>query len=481
MDYLDPRKQRTHTIRLMVIYVVTAIVILLATAALLRIAHGASLGKDGQVVQNGFVFVSSQPGNGTVYVNGKEKGATSVRLQLPEGPYSLDVKRTGYHTWHRDVKVIGDSVVRYDYPLLVPTDLIASPVKTYSTVPVLTLQSPDRRWMLIQQPGSLLGFDMFDMNDPKAVVSNAKSISFPESVLTSASGEQSWTLTEWSNDNRHVVLQHNFTGGSEYVLLDRDDPSKSVNLTKTLHLNPGQVVSLRDKKFDQYYIFDGPAKTVSAVTLSNPDTETPVLTGALAFKSYAADMLLYVTETNAQPGHVESMLRDGDSTYRIADHLAGAPYLLNLAQYSGDWFVAVGSSAAKLTTLKPVRLLKMPAPNYIDFSANTRFIMVENGQQFAMYDAEYDKSYNYIVSQPLDAPQPHAIWMDGDRVTYVSGGKQVIFDYDNLNTQTLSATTPGLLPFFDRNYHFIYNLTPASAATGQSILTQTGLLIPKDQ
>jgi hypothetical protein len=88
-------------------------------------------------------------------------------------------------------------------------------------------------------------------------------------------------------------------------------------------------------------------------------------------------------------------------------------------------------------------------------------------------------AYHYISSHPLDAPQTHASWMDGDRLTYVSAGKMIIFDYDNTNQQTLVNADSHYEPAFAPNYKFVYNLAPASGEPFD--LNQTPLLAPADQ
>lgn len=498
MDFLDPRKQRFHMVRLIVGYILIGLAVLGATVVLLYQAHGFGLGKHGEVVQNGFVFLSSQPQGAQIYIDNKPyKDTTSSRLQLPEGTYTVRLQRDGYNSWQRTIDVVGGSVARYDYPMLIPKTLTQSPIRNYASPPGFATQSPDRRWLLVQQTGSVLGFDLYDLRDPKKVGDNTTAITLPTSIVSSqAAPGQSWSLLEWSTDNQHLILTHGWSGGSEYILVDHQNPDKSVNLTKTLNLSAGEVISLHDKKFDKYYIFNPDAKTVTTATVDSP-TPVPALTGVLAFKSYGSDMILYATEAGASPGKVLTMLKDGDVTYKINEVGTGGPYLMDLAQYDNDWFVAVGASvdnkvyvfknpqavrkSGKVANLVPVQILRVTGPNYLAFSSNTQFVMVENGTSFAVYDAENDKGYTYVSTAPLDAGQPHAIWMDGDRISYVSGGKVVEFDYDYINNQTLVASAPTLGPFFDRDYRYVYTLTPATAATGQSILTSTSLLSSKDQ
>lgn len=498
MDFLDPRKQRFHMVRLIVGYILIGMAVLGATVVLLYQAHGFGLGKHGEVVQNGFVFLSSQPQGAQIYVDNKlNKGTTSSRLQLPEGSYTVKLQRDGYYPWQRTIDVIGGSVARYDYPMLIPKTLTPSPIRNYTSPPAFSTQSPDRRWLLVQQVGSVLGFDVYDLGDPTKISNNATNFNLSSSIVSSPTAPgQAWSLLEWSTDNQHIVLTHSWTGGSEYILVDRQNPDKSVNLTKTLSLSAGEVLSLHDKKFDKYYIFSPATKTLATAAVDNP-TRVAVLSGVLAYKSYGSNMILYATEAGASAGKVMTMLKDGDVTYKITEVGNGGPYLMDLAQYDGDWFVAVGASvdnkvyvfknpqavrkSGKVANLVPVQILRVTAPNYLAFSSNTQFVMVENGTSFAVYDVENDKGYTYASSAPLDAGQPHATWMDGDRITYVSGGKALEFDYDYINNQTLVASAPTLGPFFDRDYRYVYTLTPPTAATGQSILTETSLLTPADR
>jgi len=128
----------------------------------------------------------------------------------------------------------------------------------------------------------------------------------------------------------------------------------------------------------------------------------------------------------------------------------------------------------------PVDILKLATPTYLAISDNSQMFMVENGQDFSVYDAENDRTHTFHVDKPLDAPQVHATWMDGFRLRMVSGGQTVIFDYDGTNVQTLQPMAPGFKPLFDTGYQVLYSLSPAKTGP-QASLTATPLRTPKDQ
>jgi hypothetical protein len=516
MDFLDPRKQHAHMVRLLVGYMLIGVAVLIATMILLYQAYGFGLGKDGEVIQKGLVFVSTSPASARIYLDGKlYKSNTNTKLQLPAGQYTMELQRDGYNTWQRLLTVEGGGVQHFDYPKLFPAKVVSTPVRAYPVAPAFATQSPDRRWVLVQQTAAPLSFDLYDVADPKKVTSSATVVNIPDAAVTNAkAGAHSWKLVEWSTDNRHIVVQHTYTAeagaeATEYVLIDRQTPENALNLTKTLNLSPTKQLALHDKKFDKYYVYDTVAKTVGTTSIADAGKVTPLLDHVLAYKPYGADMVLYVSDQDSttgialDPGKVVSMLLDNGQTYKIREHNAAGPFLIDLAEYDNNWYVAVGAAsddkvyiyknlqrvrkASQTALLVPVRILRITAPNQLQFSSNTEFVMAENGTNFASYDAETDKGYTYTSKYPVDMPATHAAWMDSDRITYVSGGKLAVFDYDNLNGQTIAPASPDYTPFYDRDYKYVYTLVPTTAPAGVAAtsggmtLTSTSLLAPADQ
>ena len=505
MDFLDPKKHKAHERRLLVGYMLIGIAILLAMTVLLYLTRGFTL-KQGKVVQNGLVFVSSNPQGANVYLDGVRKDTTGTRLTIEAGTYAMKLVREGYRDWQRAVTVAGGDLLRVDYPFLVPKNLTSAKVADYSKAPSLNLQSPDRRWLLVQQPEALVDFDMYDLKDPKKITENKTSFSLPADLLTSATGAQSLKLVEWSNDNIHVVVQHIYDGKkSEYILIDRKTPAKSVNLTKQLKLAAATELTLQNKRYDHYFVHDTSDGSLSTNTLSEPELK-PILKDVTEYKSYGNDTVLYATTKDADKGFAKiRMYLDGRS-YTLRSVAQAKKYLLELSRYDDSWYAVAGSPAEgrvyvyqdPADALKrrpsqapvPVNILKVAGATRVSFSASSQFVAAENGQHFGVYDIEYDKSYTYEIEDKLDKPQTYATWMDDSRLQLVSGGKVVIFDYDNTNRQELVAHLPGYKPYFDSSYRYLYAFGKQPAKTadgaknpsaGKLEFTQTSMRTPADQ
>jgi hypothetical protein len=500
MEFLDPKKQKAHLVRLIIGYVLISIALVLTTIILLYQAYGFGI-RNGEVIQNGLIFVSSRPNPADIYVNGqKREETTNSRLLLPAGQYKFELQRDGYRNWKRAISIEGGSVGRFDYPFLFPTKLTTTTTKKYEVKPNVVTQSPDQRWMLVQT-GDYNNFDLYDTKSPQKA---ATALTLPTNLFTLTSGVHSWKFVEWASDNRHVLLQHmtdaNGTKSSEYILVDREEED-SVNLTKLLGSNPDQI-ELRNKKFDKYFLFNKEAQTLTTASIEEPAAK-PFLDHVLAFKSHGDKTVMYASNKDVSAGKTAIREYDDGKTYTFREVTAGDTYLIDFTQYSGDWYVALGAPAenkvyvyqnpiSKLKSkpkdpLVPVQVLKVHNPNYISFSANARFIVAENGTQFALYDAETDKGYAYTLKQPMDAPQTHATWMDGHRMMYVSGGKVFVFEFDDANHETLQAADPSYAPLFNRDYEVMYSFAnrteKAENGTTNTMfaLTATDMLTERDQ
>jgi hypothetical protein len=204
--------------------------------------------------------------------------------------------------------------------------------------------------------------------------------------------------------------------------------------------------------------------------------------------------MLYVTSDGAPSGKVLLKLLSGNQTITIRSLPLSPSYLVNLTEYSGVLYVAagdmsngqvyiyqnpIGQFTNQQGTIVPSQILDVPGANYMSFSDNAQFIVVENGTNFGVYDVENQKAYNYTIPLPLDTPQLHATWMDGDRLVYISGGKLIVFDFDGTNQQTLMSENSAYPPDFSTNYSYVFSFA-ASPNSVKFELDQTPLLTPAD-
>lgn len=489
MDFLDPKKTRKLTIQLFVGYFLVAVMIALATAILVYYAYGFNVNREGNLVQKGLVFVSSQPSGAQLLVDDKQTSTTNAKLNLPAGKYDLTLKRNGYRDWNRNITVDGGDVSHYVYPLLLPNRLQSTELKAFEAAPALTSQSPDRRWLVALTDVSNGTFEVFDLNRSQGQISDSTSFSIPNELMTESETPVRWEVLEWSSNNRHMLLKRYFTSKGqenfEYILADRQRPEGSHNLSYEFNATPTQL-TLRDKKADQYYMYDAESRLLSVASLDKPEP-TAYMQDVLAFKSHGEDTVLYVTSEGAKAGKVSVRLLQGFKDHPVRTVSEADTYLLDIARYEGDWYVVLGSQAEDRAfiyknpteqlegTQKAVvsYALRLDKPTAVSFSANAQFVLAQNGKAFHVYDLENFRSYRYAAHYPIDKPQTNVQWMDGNRISYSSNGSQILFEYDNINRRELVAASPTFLSAYDREYKYLYTFTPTES--GALTLSSTPL------
>lgn len=501
MDFLDPKKRRNHTIRLFTGYVLVAIAITLAATILIHYAYGFGVTRKGDLVQKGLVFVSSQPSGAQLHVNGVRANDTNTKLNLTAGQYDLDISRQGYNSWKRTIQVEGGSVNHYVYPLLFPTNLKPANIKAYEADPVLTTQSPDRRWLVVRPTADdETLFETFDLSKNQETVGTPESFKINPQLLTESSTPAQTKVIEWSNNNRHILFKRSYTATgeqkSEYILVDRQRPEGSYNLSRELSIDANEIdITLLDKKPDTYYLHNVSTGVLTRASLGDP-TQTPVLKDVVAFKSHGKDTVVYVTAKDAPEGKVSAKVYDNGKEYTLRTIKSSDKYLLDAARFDGDWYIVAGSKAegrvivyknpvaqlSRENTKKAgsVFSLRVTDPNNVSFSANAQYIALQGSKSFHVYDIDREQAFQYRIKYAIDEPQLKAPWMDGNRFSYVSGGKQVVFDYDNLNRRTLVPASSVYESAFDRDYEYLYTFAPRADGQQGVVLTATPLRTEAD-
>lgn len=484
MDFLDPRKRRLQNIRLMIGYSLMAIAVGLTTIIFIYTASGYGINtKTGELIQNGLLFIDSKPPGASIYLNNQlQSNTTSARLVLPSGNYDLVIKKIGYRDWSRKFTLNEHSIARFVYPFLFPTVLASQHLKVYSVEPQVIAQSPDKRWVLVKTPPTDPKNIIFDMYDTSKLDQPPLPIALPPTLLSSSGIADTFEAIEWAADNNHLLLEHNYQGGSEFIIFSRTDPATSINIDRIFNTAPTNV-SLRNKKIDQLYIYN---QADSSLSLGDVNTSTlqPLLTHVLAYKSYGSDLLSYVTSQNADVGQVIARIWENGKTYPLHTFAIGNKYFLDAAHFQGHWYYVAGSdSADRINIYKdPLSGLKNPATakavplialqgsgvGSMTFSDNSRFIEAQAGQKFGIYDIETQSRYQYTLSAPISG-EMH--WMDGHRLIGRSDGSILAIDYDATNQQVLIPLISDNI-YFDKNYNQLLSLV---AVDGGVALQRTDL------
>lgn len=486
MDFLDPRKRRNHRRRLMFGYALMAIVVSLGTLLILYLAYGYDIDrKTGTLIQNGIVFVDSKPQGARIFLNEvPQSRGTDTRLVLPAGVYTIRLEREGYRHWERTFTLDGGEIERLVYPFLLPNELVTTDVARYDATPGLAMQSPDRRWVLVQRPGQTYQFDVFDLADTDKAPAT---FIVPPAILSEPSADAALEFVEWSNDNRHVMVKRTYGEASEYLMLNHEKPEESLNINVTLGITPAKI-TLRDKKADQFYYLDAMPGVLRVGNTRDKTISAPLLSMVVDYQSYSDDILLFVTQEDVEAGEAEFRIREGDRVYPLKTVPQSDRYVLDVARYDGQWFYVAGAAADNMTFVyenplaalkatpraspKVVAIMRLDNPRFASFSANTQYVAVQSGNKLLTLDLEDRSRYRTILPHDIALAQ-QIKWMDGHRFIYTVNEQSFITDFDGSNQNTLvtSRLAPG--PFFDRDYDNVLTFEESKSESGKKALTIT--------
>jgi hypothetical protein len=487
MDFLDPRRRRSHRRRLKIGYALMSILTALGTMTIIYLAQGYDIDrKTGTLIQNGIVFVDSKPRGAKIFLDGiQQNSRTDTRMDLPAGVYTVRLEADNYRTWERTFNLEGGEIERLVYPFLIPNQLVTTDVAQYDVIPGLATQSPDRRWVIVQRLGQTYQFDLYDLNDPKKA---SEAILMPPSILTEPSADATLKPIEWSTDNRHVMFERTFGENlKEFILFDRENPQESVNLNAALGIAP-VIISMRDKKADQFYYLDAIPGALRIANLKDRNISAPLLSSVINYKSYASDIVLYATQDGVTKGKADFRILEGDKSYTLKQVNADSRYLIEVSKYDDDWYYAVGAASDNLifvyenplpalksqtrTPLIVTAIMRLDNPRFVSFSANTQFIGLQSGNNILTLDLEDNQQYRTNLTHEIPLEQ-EIEWMDGHRFILSIDQQSFVIDFDGSNLQTLvtSRLNPG--PFFDRNYDNVFTFEESKVDGNKKAFTMT--------
>ena len=120
----------------LLIFLTTAVFIFSGTFLMIRYAQGYRPTKTLTIKGTGLLSANSYPTAGEVYINGKLTTATDNTLNLDPGTYDIEIKKDGYHTWSKKLKIEAELVTETNAQLF-PTSPSLEPLTyTGATMPV---------------------------------------------------------------------------------------------------------------------------------------------------------------------------------------------------------------------------------------------------------------------------------------------------------------------------------------------------------
>jgi len=492
MEFLDPVAKKNKTRRIFIGYGLVTVLIALATYIMVATAVGYEVFDfSDDVVRNGLVIVDSKPVAASIAVNGKlEADKTKSKLALNGGEYTITLNEPGYTSWSKKISIEGGRVRIINYPWLFPTILTSTKLADLPVDIGFSTQSPDSRWLIVQQSSSLPAIEIFDL---ESTVITASSVVLPPNVVTSVAGKYgSFEALGWADDNRHFMLLQKLPDGEKaYLLIDRENLDLSVNLSSIFGVEPTSV-SFFDNRADKFYMYFATGGLIRVADLAARNIGATVLDQVLSYESFGSDLVLYTTTKDAQSGTVAAKIYEDGQSYALAELAfdSNNHYFLEFHKFEGSWYYTIGSGSSDRVQIfrnplnfiasedkkpaSPLLTLKTGTPEIIHSSPGSkRFTLVRSGQSVTVFDAEEDNIFKYDLPFTADAGAT-LTWADAFHLQTVAGGKLQVFEFDGQNNREFLSVRGITIGYFSKNLKKLFSISPTD--TG-STLYSTSLIV----
>ncbi|HET7630425.1 MAG TPA: PEGA domain-containing protein [Candidatus Saccharimonadales bacterium] len=436
------KKHRKLIIRFLIYGVMVVSTLLIsALCILLVLGYRFNLTKH-TVTQGGLLQFDSQPASASVEVDGQAMSfKTPGKRNVAAGQHAVSMTLDGYRPWSKTVSVKAGQLVWLNYTRFVPTNINTSTVKNFSSLSQL-LASPDRKWLALWTNQTMSEFVLADVSDsdqPKFT-----DIKLPAKALTKTKGQQ-FRLQEWDYGSRYLLIDHKFSGGHDFILLDREHPDQAVNLDSRFGLDIS-TVHFADTSGNSFYVMaDGDLRRLD---LSGKTISAPLVKQAVSFSPYGDGYLSYVAR--ADNGYDIGVMRDGDSK-PVAHYQTKQPVKSVLTKYFGHNYLAIGSADEVViykdpfaeSTQPPVRRIKLDFDlGWLDYASNGRFLLAGNKDNFMTFDGDTKTTYQGRLDGARNDNQPF-LWLDDYHFVTTGNERLRMVEFDGANPEFITTAQPG--------------------------------------
>lgn len=440
MDIEKIRKRRAIKVVITDIIMATSVVII--SIILVAVVTGWRINKDFTIEQNGLVSIRTNPTGVSVIIDDeKQSQTTNMTKMLRGGEHKITLKKDGYDSWEKTVKITPGWLLRLEYPRLFKQNRETETVETLNGLKFFHV-SPDHstalyttndstKWQVMTNFNSTPKTEEVDLTD---IFSDTRNGNFPYSIKS----------IKWSRDNERVLL--NVTNGKtdEWGIIDLKNSKNSFNLS-TIYNQKISVAEFEGGSNNRIIMILG-GKLVRS-DLSSKTLIEPSIENVSSFFSNGSEIIylsrdssnietLWLTKFGSERATKIVELKNGDSTTFALTHFNGSNYLA----YTLNNHLYVYQNSIYPTEEDDITNMKLIvdsdieiSPSEVFVSNNNEFIIFKDNQKIVLFDTELEIYHTY------DYGSNKVKFLDGSILYRVDNESKsfIAFDFDNTNTRTI--------------------------------------------
>jgi hypothetical protein len=470
-----PTKKQLLIRRIIFSVIATLSVLIILTVTILFMLGFRLDSGNGKLEQGALLQFDSNPNNAGVWIDGKSIGVNTAGKQtVVAGTHTILYAKDKYEDWSRTLNLQAGTLTWLDYARLVPKERSPEAVAHFKTV-VAAKASPDMKYILLQEASDQPVLQLADLRSTDVKLSSLTLPTTLYSDATTAGVTHTFTLGEWNSGGRYILVKHEYNGQVEWLMVDTQSVSESINITKLLSVGFKSLEFAGTNGRSLYGLADD--NNLRKLDLSSATISRALISNVESFDVFVDTNTISYVGTNPSDAtkHVAGVYRDGDEAPHVLRQVNSltTPLQIAVGHYFGDDYIAIAegtqvsilkgnyptSNADDSQGMKPFATMNLSGPvTQLSFSPKSDYVLAQSGTSFMSYEIEHLRSASGSVdTNPASAPTPLK-WLDIAHLWNQQNGSLVMRDFDNSNIYTISSATGDFDATLSQNGRFFYSV-----------------------
>ncbi len=469
MDEFEKAK-RIRFIKTILIDIFFGVSVIILFIILILAVKGWRLNSNFHIEQNGLLSIHAFPRDARISVDNKsETTVANFSKMLSSGEHQIIIKKDGYDTWSKKVKISSGWLTKLSHPKLFKKERESSAVKTFENAHAFFL-SPDReyaffyeseptRWTLINNFNSTPTVSSIDLG----------------SIFSTKNTYSNFSISAWNKSNTKFILQFNLNNHPRFALIDLKNPSKSfilpdqpykkiafqtddgkkllVLIDTTLYKLENDILEKVEEdieNFVQHESFILILTTAKAVKDDSDNAKNHPIKYLIATRD-DFDIKTTVAELSVDQSPIFDIRVYHDFKYLVYT-IENVLYLYRFTDLQSD-----SSNSLELILKTNLNF----SPKNILFSNNNSFFILSSDNHHASVEFEVEEPVEYKITSPTGFIDDYLLY------SYSSDSKNLLIsDFDGSNQRTI-LSNKDLLPtsiFISKNNKYLYYLEKSSSS-----------------
>ena len=437
------KKKKLRSLKVIISEAIMVLAVIITVAVLAFIVSGYWINSDFEVERQGMLQISSVPTGATVNIDGEDSSwlqRTNTSKVLTSGEHTITLTKEDYDSWNKTVDIKEGLLYRLHYPRLFLKDRTPEKIMSLSGTTAATISS-DREAMVLMNNTTKWSYLKLNAEEPESkpldIAKYFSGVSLADSAPTGLFTSEIIDVN-WDFDDAHILFEVKTGDSIEWVLIDVNNPEKSINLTKEFGFN-----------FNKIEIIDNSASTLLAIQNGNlhkidvPSRQisASLVKDVISFDHFKNEIVFTAKNTEA---YYVGFFKIGDSK-PIELTTLEQPARILISKFYDEKYITILQDT-KLSVYKKDDFVEYSsfdlsfAPEEMEVGHDGEFITMNTGSRIATLDMEAG------LIREWNADGEHFDWIDNDMIYAVNNGELIVYDFDGFNRRALSKNVSSHFP-----------------------------------